>query len=259
MYFRGMIQVTIIGTGNVARHLFTAISSNPALHLVQVVGRNRKALSYFENKTAIQIGFDNLADSDVFIISISDDHIPAVSEQIKDCKGLVVHTSGSVSLKALKHHAKSGVLYPLQTFSKDRKLDFKEIPICIETDQKEDYSLLQKLANCISDKVIEISSGQRQYLHLAAVFVNNFTNHLYQIGTDICEKQQIDSDLLKPLLFETAKKIENLSPHQAQTGPARRKDKHTMEAHLKLLENPYHKEIYTLLSNSIKETYGEEL
>ena len=125
--------------------------------------------------------------------------------------------------------------------------------------KEDDLELLKKLAGMISESIFEISSDQRKSLHLAAVFVNNFTNHLYAIGQSICQENELPFDLLKPLLLETAKKIGDLSPIDAQTGPARRKDQNTIDSHLKQLRHKNQKEIYKVLTRSIKETYGEKL
>lgn len=138
-------------------------------------------------------------------------------------------------------------------------MDFEEVPICIEAKQKADLDLLSALGGHISKNVREISSEQRKSLHLAAVFVNNFTNHLYHIGATICRENNLPFELLKPLVLETTKKLGASSPYDAQTGPAVRGDKSTMEHHLNQLKNKTHKEIYALMSQSISNTYGKEL
>ncbi len=255
-----MISITIIGTGVVAKHLCEAFALSDSILLKQVIGRNKKELVHFKNYTKIFSDFNRIKDSDIYIIAISDDAIRTISEQLTNISGLIVHTSGSISIHALPKEGRRGVFYPLQTFSDGRKIDFNTVPICIEAEEENDLELLKKLANSISKSVFEISSDQRKSLHLAAVFVNNFTNHLYAIGQDICQENELPFDLLKPLLLETAKKIGDVSPIDAQTGPARRKDEKTIAYHLGQLKNEKRKEIYKLFTESITETtYRDEL
>jgi len=169
-----------------------------------------------------------------------------------------VHTSGGSSIKALKTNGNKGVFYPLQTFSKEQNIDFKSIPICLETENKEDLILLKKLANIISNNVFMIDSEQRKYLHIAAVFTNNFVNHLYKMGFDICIENNISYEALYPLIQETAQKIMHTKPDNIQTGPALRNDKIIIEKHLNLLSGEKNK-IYQLLTESIQATYGKKL
>jgi predicted short-subunit dehydrogenase-like oxidoreductase (DUF2520 family) len=156
----------------------------------------------------------------------------------------------------MKH--KRGVLYPLQSFSKTTEMDFANVPICIETIDKKSYPTLKKVAVSLGSPTKRINSDQRRVLHLAAVFVNNFTNQLYRIGHEITESEGAEFDLLKPLILETAKKVQALSPYKAQTGPALRNDKKTIKKHLKHLENEQHKTIYELLTTSIQLTHGRK-
>ena len=147
----------------------------------------------------------------------------------------------------------------MQTFSKDQVIDFKNVPVCLEAQERSDLILLQNLANKVSDTIYSISSEQRKAVHLAAIFVNNFTNHLYHIGNTICEANDLPFGILNPLINETYKKIERQSPYDAQTGPARRNDVKTINAHLEQLKDSVEKEIYAVLSRSIQNTYGEKL
>ena len=187
----------------------------------------------------------------MYIIAISDDAISQFSKKLNLKNKLVVHTSGSVQLDDLNCNANKGVFYPLQSISKHKKINFKKIPICLEAENKIDYSILEKVAKSISKKVFPINSEQRKKLHVAAVFVNNFTNHLYKIGNDICKVNNIDFEILKPLINETAHKIKKLTPSEAQTGPALRNDVKTLSNHLELL-NKNQKEIYNVLTKSIQ-------
>ena len=172
---------------------------------------------------------------------------------------LIVHTSGSVGIHDLDKKNRRGVFYPLQTFSKDVDVDFSEVPICLEIEHKQDLNILKKLATAIGCKSHRVNSDQRSALHLAAVFVNNFTNQLYRIGHEITESRSVDFNILKPLIKETAHKIDNLSPYLAQTGPAKRDDKKTIKKHLKALDKDIHKDIYELMTKSIQLTHGKKL
>ena len=165
---------------------------------------------------------------------------------------MVVHTSGSSALAVLDNKNRKGVFYPLQTFTKGKKVDFTPIPICLETENEQDYQLLENLGNCISKKVFQINSEQRKSLHVAAVFVCNFVNHLYQIGNEICEANQIPFEVLHPLIQETAQKILELTPKEAQTGPALRNDTKTIQKHLDFLSDENYTTIYKLLTQSIQ-------
>jgi len=145
-----------------------------------------------------------------------------------------------------------GVFYPLQTFSKDRTVSFDHIPVFIEANNPEDEQLLKQIGNQLSDTVIPLNSEKRKYLHLAAVFACNFTNHLYAQASDILEKQEIPREMLFPLIQETVDKIKQMHPRDAQTGPAVRYDQNIMQNHLNLLKEDMQKEeIYKLLSQSI--------
>ena len=245
-----MIKIVILGNGNVATHLTKAFYKNKDARVVQVYTRSTKPKFCLKNNIEITHNINNLKDADVYIISISDDAIVAFSKQLDLKDKLVVHTSGSVAMRDLVCNARKGVFYPLQTISKNAKVKFKKIPICLESENEKDYLLLEKLANTISKKVYKINSEQRQNLHVAAVFVNNFTNYLYKIGNDICDEKNVKFEILKPLILETANKIKQISPEEAQTGPAKRNDKKTIKKHLELLTNEQQK-IYNLLSKSI--------
>lgn len=254
-----MISIVILGTGNVAKHLFDAFTAHNGVEIIQVYGRSKNALSYFKKQINTTSDLSNIREADIYLIAINDDAISEVSRFLVGKKGLIVHTSGSIPINALPNKHRRGVFYPLQTFSTNRKVNFKEIPICIEAENEDDYKLLNELASMISDKVIQLDSDQRKALHLTAVFANNFTNHMYHIAQEICIQNDVPFELLLPLINETATKIQDLSPLEAQTGPAKRNDEGTLEKHLVQLKNKKHKEIYTLLSESIRKIYGKKL
>jgi len=253
-----MIKVSIIGSGNLAQHLIQAIQSNPSIELVQVVARNPKTVAHLLDSNRIISDYTQLQEADLYIISVSDDAIAEVSAALPFENRLVVHTSGTVPLSTLKNKNRRGVFYPLQTFSKDKAVNFKTIPICLETENEKDATTLKLIANAISDAVYDINSEQRKALHVAAVFVNNFVNHLYQIGNEICDNNKIPFAILKPLIQETANKIVTLSPKEAQTGPAKRNDITTIEAHQQFLTDENQSTIYTILTQSIQDN-GKKL
>lgn len=253
-----MLNVVILGTGNLAKHVFGAFSNSEKVQVVQVVGRNQESLKDFAAHTTTSDDFYSISDADVYVIAVKDDAIAEVSSYLKNKKGIVVHTSGAVKMSAIEPENR-GVFYPLQTFTKGKEVDFSSIPICIQASIPESMETLRILANSISEKVHEIDSEQRKKLHLAAVFVNNFTNYLYGIGEEICLDEGLPFDLLQPLIRETAEKVQTLAPKDAQTGPARRNDKKSMESHLELLKNEKHIAIYKLLSEAIKQAYEKEL
>ena len=228
-----MISILIIGDGNVASHLFKAFKKADTITATKINSRN----------------LTDIPNANVTIIAVSDDAIAEISSKIQN--SLVVHTSGSVAMNSLNNKSRKGVFYMLQTFSKNKIVDFSEVPFCLEAENEKDYILLELLAKLIGEKVYAINSEQRKALHIAAVFVNNFTNHMYKIGSDICTKNNVPFAILEPLIKETATKIETLSPAVSQTGPAIRKDQKTINEHLALL-NKQQQEIYTIVTKSIQ-------
>jgi predicted short-subunit dehydrogenase-like oxidoreductase (DUF2520 family) len=257
-----MVKVIIIGSGNVAQHLIAAFQNSEntgdKIELVQVFSRKASALANVLDANLITTNLADLLEADLYIIAVSDDAISAVAAQLAFKNRLVVHTSGSVGLDVLDDNNRRGVFYPLQTFTKNKAVDFKIIPICLESENSTDFRLLEKVAKVISDKVFAINSEQRKALHVAAVFVNNFTNHLYSIGNEICQENQVPFDILKPLILETAQKIITIMPQDAQTGPAKRNDLKTIEAHQLFLSNENQSTIYKIITQSIQD-HGKKL
>jgi len=247
-----MIKVVLIGSGNVASHLIKKMLNVAGIDLVQVFARNPNNLLHLLPSSKITADYQKIELADVYIISVTDNAIAEISVQLPFENRLVVHTSGSSKLSVLNDKNRKGVFYPLQTFTKGKEIDFAPIPICLEAENEADYQLLEKLGNCISQKVVRINSEQRKSLHVAAVFVCNFVNHLYEIGNEICEENNIPFEILHPLIQETADKIRELIPKEAQTGPAYRNDTKTIEKHLDFLENTEYKNLYKLLTLSIQ-------
>jgi len=247
-----MIKVVLIGSGNVAHHLIEAFANSKKAELIQVFARHKESISPLFDYNKIISNFNDLKEADLYIIAVSDDAIASVSSKLPFKNRLVVHTSGTVSIDALDSKNRKGSFYPLQTFSKNKAVDFSTIPICLETENETDFEFLENLANSISNTVFKINSEQRKALHVSAVFVNNFVNHLYQIGNEICIKNNVPFEIVKPLILETANKVMTLSPEAAQTGPAKRHDTQTIEAHLNFLSNENQATIYKTLTQSIQ-------
>lgn len=246
-----MISVAIIGYGNVGQHLHKAFLKTESIVVNQIYVRTLSKVAHLSSNMVTN-NLATLKQADIYIIAVSDDAIPEVSAQIHSKNALVVHTSGSVSIDVLDKHKNKGVFYLLQSFSKNKAIDFNQIPFCLESNNEKNDALLLKLATAIGKNTYAINSNQRQQLHVAAVFVNNFTNHMYKIGNDICETHNIPFDILLPLIKETAAKVNVLKPTEAQTGPAKRNDIKTINNHLSLL-NDQQQYIYKILTKSIQD------
>jgi predicted short-subunit dehydrogenase-like oxidoreductase (DUF2520 family) len=182
-----------------------------------------------------------------------------LSEQIlkKNPNVKVVHTSGSVGLDVFGNVSNKGILYPLQSFSKTKKIDIKEVPFLITSDNESFKQELMEFARTISKHVFEYTDEQRRHLHIAAVLVNNFSNHLFALAQEYCEKHRLDYQLLMPLIHETIHKIDTITPKDAQTGPAKRNDREIIEKHLSMLKTEDEQlfKIYKLLTDSILKMY----
>lgn len=249
-----MISVTIIGCGNVGSHLINTFLKSSEVKIVQVYNRSVESLKQFEEQIPTTTNLEDLLEADLYIISVSDNSIKEISINLTKSNKLVVHTSGSTNIDVLTSK-RNGVFYPLQSFSKDKQVNFKHIPICIEANNNDDLIILESLASLISDHVYLLDSEKRFKMHISAVFVNNFVNHLYHFGSEICEKNNIPFEILHPLIKETAEKVQTLSPLNAQTGPAKRNDTVTIENQLKKLSGNQ-LNIYKSLTNSIIKTYS---
>jgi len=248
-----MITVSVIGSGNVAQHLIKVFSKTTEIELVQAFARQPESLLHLLPGEKITNDYQKLQKADVYIISVTDNAIAEVSEQLPFENQLVVHTSGTSTISVLDSKNRKGVFYPLQTFSKNKEIDFSSVPLCLETENETDFQILEKVARAISEKVYRISSEQRKSLHVAAVFVCNFVNHLYYIGNEVCNENDVPFEVLHPLIQETAQKIMELSPEEAQTGPAKRNDTKTINQHIEFLKDSKYQDIYKLLTQSIQD------
>lgn len=253
-----MIKTVLIGFGNVGSHLARAFEASSEIDLIQIYNR-----TYLDeaNQREVQANFITdlklLKKAEVYVVAVKDDCISDLINSLPSQNAIVAHTSGSVQLLETQH--RDAVFYPLQTFSKNKALDYSNIPFCLEAKHPDTYAVIEKMAKSISTKVHAITTLQRQQLHLSAVFVCNFVNHLYAIGEDICLKHQIPFEILDALIDETAQKIKTLSPTHAQTGPALRNDQKTIQRHLSQLEETNYKVLYQQLTNSIALKHGKKL
>jgi predicted short-subunit dehydrogenase-like oxidoreductase (DUF2520 family) len=252
-----MIQkIVLIGAGNLATQLGKALRKN-GLHVAQVYSRTEasaKALAHVL-ECPYTTSFDELEPCDLCLVSVKDDALETVLRQIQ-LETIVVHTAGSIPMELLSAYFKNfGVFYPLQTFSKQREVDFLSIPLCLEASSDDVFAELQALGEKLSTSVQSVNSEERKTLHLAAVFTCNFVNHCYQIGDSMLGEKGLSFDMLKPLIRETAQKVMELKPVDAQTGPAVRMDQTIINKHLDLLAGqPERKKIYQLVSESIYKT-----
>ena len=249
-------NVVILGAGNVAWNLGRALNA-AGIRILQVYSRSEGSAR--DLGTELSVPFcHSLADvvpgADLYLIMVCDDAISEVATALPFRDALVVHTAGSVSLSILSEFCRSGVLYPLQTFSKAHRVEFSTVPCFVEGSSPEVSAQIQKLARHLSPMVYEADSQRRQCLHLSAVWGCNFVNHLWGVAADILRKEHLPFGMLRPLMEVTMQKaLDSGNPHLVQTGPAVRGDCRVMEKHLHLLENDREiQQLYRQLSESIK-------
>ncbi len=250
--------VVILGAGNVAYHLTRALLQN-TVDVRQIYNRTLEKAKEIGETTNIKYTdkISELEKADLYIIASSDDAIEEISYHIPFNNTLVVHTSGSQPMSILKGDYRKGVFYPMQTFSKEAYLQYDEIPFFVEAQNENDLEDLYQLGKRVSGKAYKIDSAKRLKMHISAVMVNNFTNHLYTLAADLCEKNEIPFEVFHPLIIETTEKIMKIPPYKAQTGPARRGDERVVHTHLENIENDNVREIYRLLSQSITKMYND--
>lgn len=257
--------VSFIGSGNLAWHLAPALD-NAGFVVKEVYSRNpqhAEALTERLYQAEVKASLDfSTSPSGIFIIATSDDGIEGIAQEIiLPEESVLVHTSGSQPLQALQFAATGniGVFYPLQTFSKSKKINFKDVPVFIESNTSEAETALMELAKAISNRVRKIGSEERKALHIAAVFAANFTNHMLTISKQILQQNSLDFELLKPLITETINKGLSLGPENSQTGPAMRGDLEVLDKHMEFLQNDETlNEIYKLISQHILDQYQSD-
>ena len=252
------MRIVIIGSGNLATNLSLALK-DAGQEIVQIFSRTEAHAKELADKVGCPYtsSLDAiLSDADVYILSVKDDAllrlIPTICDSRKN--GLFLHTAGSVPMNLFEGSASQyGVLYPMQTFSKNRRVDFREIPCFIEASSAQTLAVVRSLAERISDHVVECDSEKRKKMHLAAVLACNLTNHCYRLAECVLEAEQIDFSLFLPLIEETARKVKTLSPKEAQTGPMVRYDQGVMRMQMEMLPDDRTREIYRLMAESIHE------
>lgn len=246
-------KVSFVGNGNVGSHLIEALRKND-FEVTHILVRSTK--KYNESNLKFISDYTELPNNQLTFVCVPDDEIVDVIQKI-DQSNPIAYTSGSVSLSEFENRKEIGVFYPLQTFTRGIDLDLKKVPFFIESNSTYFGEQLFDIAKRLSNNVKYANSEQRAKLHLAAVWVNNFTNHINFIAKDYLDTQEMDFDDLIPLLQETVKKIVDNSPQKSQTGPANRGDRKTIEKHLMMLPEQ-RKELYLKLSESIIKTYSKD-
>ncbi|WP_418697600.1 Rossmann-like and DUF2520 domain-containing protein [Bacteroides sp.] len=250
-------SVVFIGAGNLATNLAKALYRK-GFRIEQIYSRTEESAQGLAQ--LVEAGYTTelsaiVEDAQLYIVSLKDAaFVQLLPDMVagKD-KALWVHTAGSIPMSIWAGQVERyGVFYPMQTFSKQREVDFREIPVFIESNSEADTQLLKDIASVLSGKVYEAISEQRKSLHLAAVFTCNFTNHMYVLAAELLKKYQLPFDVMLPLIDETARKVHELQPLAAQTGPAIRYDENVINEHLRMLaDEPEAQELYRLISESI--------
>ncbi len=256
-------NVVLIGAGNVATNLGKAIKS-AGFDIKQVYSRTEKSAKDLSMllDADYTCALDELyADADLYIISVSDSVIIKLLEEINLTDKLIVHTAGSISVDIFSNKFNNyGVLYPLQTFSKGRSVSFKNVPMCIEANNKRNENELLEFSNRFSNNLHVINSEKRTTLHLTAVFACNFVNHMYTMSELLLEDSKMSFDILRPLVYETAKKAMENFPVSVQTGPAKRNDINVIEKHIELLsDKPEYQKMYRFVTDSIRDFNKEDI
>lgn len=260
-----MRSIVIIGSGNLAEALALAVCEHPTLELRQLMARNPERGAQIAAQCRCPWSSDphTLATADLYLIAVSDSAIAQVAASLPiPTDSAIVHTAGGIGIEALPDRlTRRGVFYPLQTFTRGRRVDFSRIPIFVEGNTEAFTQELETFARQLSHTVYRADSERRARLHLAAVFACNFTNHLYTLGEEILHEADLPFEVLTPLIEETTSKaIDSKDPRRVQTGPAVRHDLPTMQKHGTILENkPHLKSIYESLSQSIWETSKKTL
>ncbi len=258
------MNIVMVGSGNVAWHLAPALE-NSGHKVVAVYSQNIKHAKELTKRLYEATPVNSLDFGDVeaslFIIAVNDQAIEDVAKElILPEEAIIAHTSGSQPLDVLEYIPTEyiGVFYPLQTFSKAKRIDFTNIPLLIESEDPHTKNTLVKIASQLSKSVLQVDSEDRKALHLSAVFACNLTNHLFTIAEKLLEEKNLDFDLLKPLITETVNKSLEIGPNNAQTGPAIREDIETLEKHIQYLEgNEEYAKIYRTITQNIIDTYAD--
>jgi predicted short-subunit dehydrogenase-like oxidoreductase (DUF2520 family) len=251
-------KIAILGAGNIAWHLAPALE-DAGHEITEVYARDLDKATQITERVYSAEPKDDLdfseSEAEIFILAVKDDAIAEVADAVILPEGsILVHTSGAISLDVLGYSSASfiGIFYPLQSFTKGKKIDFEEVPFLLESDDEGSLQKLKKLAKSLSPLTYLVRSRDRKAVHVAAVFASNFTNHMIRISEEIMRRQGLDFEMLKPLIIETISKCLQIGAKNAQTGPAIREDYDTMEEHHRFLNfNDQIAEIYRVISQDI--------
>lgn len=255
------MKLVFIGAGNVATHMALQFFKKDC-KILQVYSRTIESAKILGDKVDAEIT-NNLNsirdDADYYIFSVKDSFLGQVVDSMPHQKGVWIHTAGSMPLNIFENKVKDyGVIYPLQTFSKEKEIKWGNIPLFIEESSKQTETKISKLVSILSNRIYHLTTEQRKYVHLSGVYANNFVNQMYELANEIIQKADLPFDVLIPLIEETCNKIHALSPLEAQTGPAVRFDENIMAKHIELLDTKTDKELYKLLSKSIYQSHKDK-
>ena len=253
-------SIVLIGAGNLASHLAPALQKS-GYRILQIISRNSENAALLAEKIGAisETNYSKLIqDADYYLICVNDSQIENVIRELVPENKFLIHTSGSTEMGIFSQYcSRFGVLYPLQTFSKTKMIDLRQVPLFIEASSKAEFEEINRIAVSISDIVRPGSSELRLYLHICAVFTCSFTNHMYRVAETICKDKEIPFEFLHPLILETAEKASQMSPGLAQTGPVSRNDVSILKKHMDLLEQyPEFRKIYTFVAASILKMNG---
>jgi predicted short-subunit dehydrogenase-like oxidoreductase (DUF2520 family) len=249
-----MMKVVFIGAGNVATRLAKELYKK-SFDIIQIYSQTMNSASVLaEEVQAIPVADIStvINDADLYIFSVKDSALENLISKLPKNNGLWIHTAGSMPMDVFKGYALYyGVLYPFQTFSKSRDVNWAEVPVFTEGSNDYSREMLHHIARQLSSKVMDLSTEDRKFLHLTGVFACNFTNHMYMLSKQILQRINLPFDVALPLIDETAEKVHLLSPEKAPTGPAIRYDENVINKHLSLIEDEKIKQLYRLISEDI--------
>lgn len=255
-------KITVIGAGCLGKALILHLNElNFVIH--EIVSRKQEEVDQLCRLTGARANYGDYRavsqEADLYIVSVKDDAVFEVRKQLRVMDKLIVHTSGTLPFDALKKcSSEYGIFYPLQSFSKNRKPEFKEIPLYVWASSPASLLKLHDFAGKLSLNVFLAKEDTLRIIHLAAVFASNFTNHLLKIAKDILSEKDLDFQILRPLVKETINKAFDLNPESAQTGPAKRGDCTTTDKHKNMLKRDDWRALYILFSGMIREEYADK-
>jgi predicted short-subunit dehydrogenase-like oxidoreductase (DUF2520 family) len=249
-----MRKVILIGAGHLAFHFYRQFLTCREVNLIQWYNRSLEKIDFAQSKVAVTNQLSQLKTADLYLICVSDDAIKSVSENIQT-DGLIVHCAGGVPLNRLSGPSRKAVFYPLQSFTKGRDLSFNKLTFCIETSHPKDQILLEDLAKALGGVAHEFNSDKRALMHMIAVLINNFGNHLLHLGSELSKKHNIPFHIFSLLIKETYQKALDNGPENSQTGPASRHDQKTIDKHLEMLTDNDLKKLYLNLTTSIQKKH----